>query len=72
MALCDKSLALASNRMARKVYFRIPLGSSPKGGLVIACGEGAVRILALQAPGGKKMKAEDYLRGHGIPAGTRL
>ncbi len=48
------------------------LTGDPKGGLIIACGEGAVRILELQAPGGKKMKAEDYLRGHGIPAGTRL
>ena len=44
--------------------------SDPKGGLIVACGEGAVRILELQAPGGKKMRAEDYLRGHGIPAGT--
>ena len=48
------------------------LTADPKGGLVIACGEGAVRILELQAPGGKKMKAEDYLRGHGIDVGTRL
>jgi len=48
------------------------LVSDPKKGLVIACGDGAVRILELQAPGGKKMRAEDYLRGHGIPAGTRL
>ena len=46
--------------------------SDPKAGLVIACGSGAVRILELQAPGGKKMKAEDYLRGHGIPVGTVL
>ena len=48
------------------------LTADPKRGLVIACGEGAVRILELQAPGGKKMRAEDYLRGHGIPAGTIL
>lgn len=48
------------------------LVSDPKKGLVIACGDGAVQILELQAPGGKKMRAEDYLRGHGIPAGTRL
>ena len=48
------------------------LTGDPRGGLIIACGEGAVRILELQAPGGKKMKAEDYLRGHGIPAGTLL
>ena len=48
------------------------LVSDPKGGLVIACGEGAVRILELQAPGGKRMRAEDYLRGHGIATGTVL
>ena len=48
------------------------LAADPKHGLVIACGEGAVRILELQAPGGKKMSAEDYLRGHGIPVGTIL
>ena len=46
------------------------LRADPKGGLVITCGKGAVRILELQAPGGKQMKAEDYLRGHGIPAGS--
>ena len=46
------------------------LRADPKGGLVIACGKGVVRILELQAPGGKQMKAEDYLRGHGIPAGS--
>ena len=46
--------------------------ADPKGGLVIACGSGAVRILEIQAPGGKRMKPEDYLRGHGIPVGTDL
>ena len=46
--------------------------SDPKNGLVIACGTGAVRILELQAPGGKQMKAVDYLRGHRIPIGTNL
>ena len=48
------------------------LRADPKGGLVIACGKDAVRILELQAPGGKQMKAEDYLRGHSIPEGTKL
>lgn len=42
------------------------LAASPAEGLVVACGEGAVRILELQAPGGKKMNAGDYLRGHEI------
>ncbi len=46
------------------------LRADPKNGLVIACGSGAVRILELQAPGGKQMKAEDYLRGHEIQKGS--
>ena len=33
-------------------------------GLKIACGEGAVEILSLQAEGGKRMAAPDYFRGH--------
>ena len=32
--------------------------------LRIACGEGAVEILSLQAEGGKRMAAPDYFRGH--------
>lgn len=40
------------------------LCADAKEGLVIACGTGAVRILEVQAPGGKSMKTEDYLRGH--------
>ena len=39
-----------------------------KNGLVIACGSGAVRILEVQAPGGKPMRTEDFLRGHQMPA----
>ena len=48
------------------------IGADPKNGLIIACGRGAVRILEIQAPGGKRMKPEDYLRGHSIPVGTDL
>ena len=35
-----------------------------KTGLKIACGEGAVEIIQLQAEGGKRMAAPDYFRGH--------
>ncbi len=35
-----------------------------KTGLVVACGQGAVEILSLQAEGGKRMAAPDYFRGH--------
>mgnify|MGYP002552624514 CR=1 FL=1 len=45
------------------------LAASPKEGLVIAAGEGAVRVLQLQAPGGKQMAAADYLRGHPAQVG---
>ena len=35
-----------------------------KTGLIIACGEGAVEVIQLQAEGGKRMAAPDYFRGH--------
>ncbi len=37
-----------------------------KQGLVIAAGEGAVRIEEMQSQGGKRMSARDYLRGHPV------
>ncbi len=43
-----------------------------KRGLCIACGGGAVlRILSLQAEGGKRMAAADYFRGHPITLGAQ-
>ena len=40
--------------------------------LTIACGEGAVRITALQRSGGKAMAADEFLRGRKIAKGTKL
>jgi len=40
--------------------------------LTVACGEGAVRILELQRAGRQAMKANDFLRGASVAAGTRL
>jgi methionyl-tRNA formyltransferase len=40
--------------------------------LTIACGDGAVRIVELQRAGGRPMKAEEFLRGTAVAAGTRL
>ena len=37
-----------------------------KQGLAVACGDGAILITKLQAPGGKAMAAADYFRGHPI------
>ena len=42
------------------------IAADAKNGLIIAAGEGAVRVLELQAPGGKRMNAKDYLRGHPV------
>ncbi len=41
-------------------------------GVCIACGEGVLRIGELQLPGKRKMLAADFLRGHSLPAGTKL
>ena len=41
-------------------------------GVVVACGEGAVRLEVLQAPGGKRLPAADFLRGHPLPVGSLL
>lgn len=46
--------------------------SSPKEGLFARCGEGALEVLELQAPGGKRMAAKAYLMGKGIEVGTIL
>ncbi len=48
------------------------LVADAKQGLIIAAGEGAVRVTQLQAPGGKPMSSRDYLRGHPMTAGTVL
>jgi methionyl-tRNA formyltransferase len=40
--------------------------------LTVACGGGAVRILDLQRAGRQPMKAEEFLRGTPLAAGTRL
>lgn len=40
--------------------------------LLIACGEGAVRLTRLQREGRAAMDADDFLRGRALPAGTVL
>lgn len=43
-----------------------------KGGLVVGCGEGSLRILELQPDGGIRMGVADYLRGHPVQEGEAL
>jgi methionyl-tRNA formyltransferase len=40
--------------------------------LLIACGDGAVRLLKLQREGRPAMDARDFLRGNAVPRGARL
>ena len=40
--------------------------------LTVACGHGAVRLTRVQVAGRAPMEAEAFLRGHKVPAGTRL
>jgi methionyl-tRNA formyltransferase len=47
-------------------------GTVLDGRLTVACGSGAVRILDLQRAGRQPMRAEAFLRGTGVPAGTGL
>jgi len=41
-------------------------------GLLIACGEGAVRLLTVQREGRGAQDAQTFLRGFALPPGTRL
>lgn len=43
-----------------------------RGGILIACGEGALLAKEVQAPGKKRMAADAYLKGHSIEKGTVL
>jgi methionyl-tRNA formyltransferase len=47
-------------------------GTTLDDGLMVACGNGAVRLLEVQRAGAKPMKAEDFLRGTPVAAGTAL
>jgi methionyl-tRNA formyltransferase len=41
-------------------------------GVLVACGDGALRASELQRAGGRRLRAEDFLRGCPIDAGERL
>jgi methionyl-tRNA formyltransferase len=43
-----------------------------KMGLVVACGQGALRIHELQLEGGRKMTAAELLAGHPLQPGTKI
>ncbi|MCD6672344.1 MAG: methionyl-tRNA formyltransferase [Burkholderiaceae bacterium] len=42
------------------------------GRIVVACGDGAVELLELQKPGGRRLAVDEFLRGYAVPAGARF
>lgn len=64
-----------------KIWRAAPEGASGEPGcvleadedrLVVACGSGALRLLELQRPGGKRLPARQFLQAHPALAGRRL
>jgi len=43
-----------------------------KTGIIVGCGAGALRILALQREGGRRLSAAEFLAGHPMKPGDRL
>lgn len=50
----------------------VVVGDSPKEGLIVSCGGGAVRLVEVQMAGGKRMKGSDLLNGRKIKKGQRF
>ncbi|MCX6856216.1 MAG: methionyl-tRNA formyltransferase [Verrucomicrobia bacterium] len=48
------------------------LAADPKAGLIVNCGLGLLRLDEVQAEGGKRLQAADFLRGHSLEVGARL
>ncbi len=46
--------------------------ADPRQGLLVACGEGVLEILELQAEGRKRLPAVEFLRGHPLAVGSQL
>jgi len=46
--------------------------SADKAGIVVGCGQGALRILELQREGGKRLPVEQFLTGFPLTAGARF
>jgi methionyl-tRNA formyltransferase len=56
---------------ARRVDERLAPGEVSEN-LTVGCGEGALQILELQRAGGKRLAAQDFLRGHRLAPGAHF
>jgi methionyl-tRNA formyltransferase len=43
-----------------------------KNGIIVACGQNALRILELQREGGRRLSAQDFLAGNHLKAGGKF
>ncbi|HJA02790.1 MAG TPA: methionyl-tRNA formyltransferase [Candidatus Gallimonas gallistercoris] len=62
----------SEDRTESDAPFGTVLSATPKGGLVIKCGEGAVRVAEVQPAGGKRMSVRDFLNGNKLKEGMRF
>jgi methionyl-tRNA formyltransferase len=46
------------------------ISADPKVGLIVSCGTGLLKLEEVQAEGGKRLPAADFLRGHSLEVGT--
>ncbi|MDW8308093.1 MAG: methionyl-tRNA formyltransferase [Verrucomicrobiales bacterium] len=46
--------------------------SADRTGIVVACGQDALRVMILQREGGRRLTAEEFLRGHPLRPGARF
>lgn len=68
--------APSDSEMCNVIRYTFPVPGTVAGqdadGLLVATGQGALRLRKLQRPGGKMLTAVEFLRGFPVPAGTVL
>ena len=72
VVLAGKKLKIYRAEIVSETGNNTPGAVIEPGTFTVACGEGSVRLLEVQAEGSRRMTAQDYLRGHPIEKGTIL
>jgi len=71
-ALPSKMIKIWKAEMVEKSGGAGEILSADKTGIIVGCGEHALRILELQREGGKRVTAEQFLAGFPLKAGTKI
>ena len=71
-SLDGETLKLADSELCAGAGVAGTVLGADSAGVVVACGDGALRIGELQLPGKKRLPAAEFLRGQPLPVGTRL